>query len=202
MCPPRTTSIVATARIPADREPGTRKTRSTARKSQGIQIATDGDGKEQPDDQEAAEGIDQPGEPSAPESQPPRPRQQEHPQPGGEQAAGRDPGIGAGRLAEVSQQVERVEHGALAVGEMRGPASGVRVPERQPAAAHHPPVEFQPGLELEHGVHQQPVRRLVVRLALVAEARRDQQHVGRTQHLPAEQRLVEERRDASAEHQR
>ena len=98
--------------------------------------------------------------------------------------------------------MERVEHRALAVGQMRSPATGVAVPERQPAAPHHSPVELQPGLKLEHRVHQQPVGRLVIAAVTLAETGRDEQDVGRAQHLAAEQRLVEERRDADGQEPR
>ena len=71
--------------------------------------------------------------------------------------------------------MERVEHRALAVGQMGRAATGVAVPERQPAAPHHPPVELQPGLKLEHRVHQQPVGRLVIPGRLVPETGGDEQ---------------------------
>ena len=95
--------------------------------------------------------------------------------------------------------MKRVEDRALAVGQMRRTAAGMPIPERQPAATDHRPVKLEPGLKLEHGIHQEPVGRLVIPCPRVAKAGRDQQHVGRAQDLAAAERLVEESRDADGQ---
>ena len=80
---------------------------------------------------------------------------------------------------------------------MRCTAAGIPVPERQPAAPDHPPVELEPRLELEHRVHQEPVGRLVIRVPARPEnsPRRTSTSAG-LRHLAAEERLVKKRRDA------
>ncbi len=149
---------------------------------------------EQPDDQEAAEREGQAGEPAAPGPEPPGPCQQEHPHPRHPEPRGGHPGVRLGERAEIGDRVERVEDRALAVGQVRRAASRQAVPERQPPAPEHRPVELEPGLELKDRVHQQPVGRLERRSPLVAEARRHPEHVGRAEHLAGEQRLAQEPR--------
>jgi hypothetical protein len=48
--------------------------------------------------------------------------------------------------------MERVEDRTLAVGQMRGTAADMPIPERQPAAPDHRPVKFEPRLKLKHGI--------------------------------------------------
>ncbi len=74
--------------------------------------------------------------------------------------------------------------------------SGIR-PERSML-----PVELDPGLELERGVHQEAVRRLVTRRSDLAKAGLGEQDVGRAEDLAADQRLGEKSRHERGEGRR
>ncbi len=155
------------------------------------------DGVEQPEDEEAAERINQPGEPAAPGAEPPRSREQEHPQARHPQPASGHPGEGTrSRASHVREHVEGIKDGALAVREVRSTAAGGAVPQRQPAAANHAAVELEPRLELKHRIHQQPVGWLKFRRSFAPKTRRNEEHVRRAQDLAAKERLMKKRRDA------
>ena len=79
---------------------------------------------------------------------------------------------------------------------MRRSTAGGAIPERQPTAPDHSPVEFEPRLKLKHRVHQKPVGRLEIGGRLAPKTRRNEQDVRRAQHLAPEERLMKKRREA------
>ena len=156
---------------------------------------------EQPDNQEPAEGIDQSRKPTPPVPAPPRPREQKHSQPGDPEPPRGHPCQGARHRAQIGDQVERVEHRALAAGKMGRSAPRVRVPERQTSLPDHRPVELQPRLELKYGIHQQTIDRFVIASGATSKACLHQQDIGRAQNAAAQQRLVKIDSQATRQHQ-
>ena len=86
--------------------------------------------------------------------------------------------------------MKRIKDRALPASQVRRPAPRIRIPERQPSLTKHRPVELEPRLELEHGVHQQPVERFVIAVRAGTEARLHQQDIGRAQNPAADNRLM------------
>ena len=73
------------------------------------------DGEQEPDDQEPAKGVGEPGEPASPPTETPAPGEQVHSEAGDPEPGGGHPGIRLGERPEIGDQVERVEDGALAL---------------------------------------------------------------------------------------
>ncbi len=199
MCPPTMTRQTTIASSPAR---GARLIHDGVTREQdpGEPDGDRGDRVEQPDDQEPAAGIHQSREPPAPAPTAPCAGQQEHPQARGPESSHGHPRQSPRHRSQVGDQVERIKDRTLSAGQVRRTTPRVRVPERQPSLTDHRAVELEPGLELEHRIHQQPVEWLVVSGRIGPKTRLHQQHVGRAENAAVQHRLVKEDGQAPCQH--